>query len=103
MPSKENKLTCQLSSPQLKARKDTVIASLKKSIVEKKEIFNGFRYKFNGSDEALDLLNNFIKTERICCNFFTFNLSVSDSKSPVWLEISGPKGAKEFIQYELGF
>lgn len=103
MDSKVNQLSCQLTSPELKQRKATVIATLKKLVKERQEINNGFRYKLNGSDEVLDLLNDFIKTERLCCNFFNFSLSVSDNESPVWLELSGPEGAKEFITTEIEF
>ena len=103
MDNKVNQLSCQLTSPELRQRKATVIATLKKLVEERQEIYNGFRYKFNGSDEVLDLLNDFIKTERLCCDFFTFNLSVSNNESPVWLELSGPEGAKEFIENEIEF
>jgi hypothetical protein len=49
----------------------------------------------------IDELVEFIKTERACCDFFIFNLSIS-SKSEAWLEITGPRGAKDFIKTELG-
>lgn len=101
MDSKVSQLSCQLTSPELKQRKATVLATLKNLVQERQEIHNGFRYKFNGSDEVLDLLNDFIKTERLCCNFFNFNLSVSDNGSPVWLELSATEGAKEFITNEV--
>ena len=39
--------------------------------------------------------------KRACCDFFEFNLSVSDDKGEVWLEITGPKGTKEFITSEI--
>lgn len=67
----------------------------------KKELKNGFAYKFNGSDVMIDQLAAFVKTERACCDFFIFNLSISGDKSEAWLEITGPKGAKEFIKTEL--
>jgi hypothetical protein len=103
MDNKENQLSCKLTSPELRERKATVISTLNKLVVEKQEISNGFRYRFSGSDHVLDLLNDFIKTERLCCDFFTFSLTMSDHESPVWLELSGPDRAKEFITNELEF
>ena len=100
--SKKGKLTCKFTSPELRQRKETVIASLKKQVLQKKELQNGFAYKFNGSDTMVDELATFIKTERMCCDFFIFNLSFSGDKSEAWLEITGPKGAKDFIKTELG-
>ena len=98
---KRTTLSCKLTTPELRERKATVIASLKKQVIEKKELKNGYAYKFTGSDSTVDELANFIKTERQCCDFFTFNISVSGDKSEAWLQITGPKGTKDFIKDEL--
>ena len=92
---------CSLTTPELQQRKATVLASLKKQVVERKELDNGFAFKFAGTDEVLDELLEFIKTERVCCNFFVFNLSISGDKSEVWLEMTGVEGAKDVITTEL--
>ncbi len=99
--NKKQELTCKLTTPELRERKATVIASLKKQLLEKKELKNGFAYKFSGSDTMVDELATFVKTERACCDFFIFNLSINGDKSEAWLEITGPKGAKDFIKTEL--
>jgi hypothetical protein len=99
--NKKGVLTCKLTTPELLKRKETVIASLKRQILQKKELKNGFAYKFIGSDKMVDELAEFVKTERACCDFFVFNLSISGDKSEAWLEITGAKGAKEFIKTEL--
>lgn len=96
-------LSCQLTSVELQKRKTTVLANLKEKMLSKEEIENGYVFKFSGSDELLDELIEFVKTERTCCNFFKFNLSISGDKSETWLELTGPKGAKQFIVTELGF
>ena len=70
-------------------------------MLTKKELKNGYSYKFTGTDKMVDELAEFVKTERICCDFFIFNLSISGDKSEAWLEITGPKGAKDFIKSEL--
>jgi len=101
--SKSGTLVCKLTTPELQKRRETVIASLNKKLIEKKELRSGFAYKFPGNDEMIDELTSFIKSERECCDFFTFNLSVSGDKSEAWLELSGPEGVKEVITTELGF
>src|ERR1700712_647241 len=98
---KQTTLKCKLTTPELRERKNTVIASLKKQVQEKRELANGYAYKFSGADVTVDELANFIKTERECCDFFTFNLSVKGDKTAAWLNITGPKGSKEFIKTEL--
>jgi len=101
--SKSKELSCKLTSPELRERKATVIASLKQQVVDKKELPNGYAFKFAGNDEVLDELVEFIKTERECCDFFTFAISVSGDKTEAWLELTGEKGVKEFITSELEF
>jgi hypothetical protein len=100
--NKSNELACKLTTPELQERKETVLKSLKTKVVEKKELENGYTFKFPGTDEILDELTEFIKTERECCDFFVFTFSISGDKSEAWLELTGPEGAKDFIQTELG-
>ncbi len=79
----------------------TVLASLKKQMLDRKELSNGYAFRFEGNDKMLDELMEFIKTERTCCDFFVFNLSISGDKSEIWMEMTGVKGAKDFITQEL--
>jgi citrate lyase synthetase len=94
-------VTCKLTTPELQERKKTVIAEVKKLVVKRDETTNGVRYLFNDSDSTIDLLTNFIKTERLCCSFFEFNLVVDQGF--VTLELTGPEGTKDFIESEIGF
>ncbi|WP_447952058.1 hypothetical protein [Chryseobacterium koreense] len=95
-------MSCKLTTPELQKRKETVIASLKQQIIEKKELQDGYAFKFAGKDSVLDELTEFVKTERTCCDFFTFRISVSGDKSEAWLELTGGNRAKDFIISELG-
>jgi hypothetical protein len=92
-------ITCKLTTPELQKRKATVIAELKALVLVRKELLNGFSYEFGATDEILDKLNLFIKTERMCCDFFTFHLIVEDDKT--FLNITGPEGVKEFLKEEV--
>ena len=67
----------------------------------KKELKSGFAYMFVGTDDRVDELASFIKTEQEYRDFFTFNLSISGDKGETWLEITGLKETKEFIKTEL--
>ena len=98
-----NSVSCKLTTPELQQRKKTVIGELKNLVLERRETANGVLYKFEGSDQNIDLLTGFIKTERLCCSFFTFNLTVGNEESFVWLELSGPEGSREFIEQKIGF
>ena len=99
--SPQKLLTCKLTSPEMQQRKATVFASLKKKIIFKKELPNGLSYQFKGTDANIDELASFIKTERLCCDFFDFSLTVKVNGTSALLTITGPKGAKDFIKTEL--
>lgn len=93
-------VACRLTSEELQHRKATVIAALKSAMLERTELENGYLYRFKGDDAHLDQLNEFIKTERACCGFFTFKLTVEDESA--LLELTGPAGAKDFVNSEIG-
>lgn len=95
-------LSCTLTTEELRMRKETVLASLKEQVVERKELENGYAYTFPGTDEMVDELTEFIKTERSCCAFFSFGLTITGDRSTARLELTGPEGAKEMIRTELG-
>ena len=96
----ETKLSCKLTNPVLQHRKTTAIKLLKDNITKKTELENGYGYEFIGTDETLDMLIEFIKSERQCCDFFNFNIAVNNNYSII-LSITGNKGVKEFIASEL--
>lgn len=95
-------LACKLAPPELQQRKATVLKHLQEQVLMKRELENGYAFQFLGTDEVLEQLIEFIKTERACCEFFVFGLSISGDKSEIWLELTGPEGAKAFIAAALG-
>ncbi len=97
----ERTIACKLTTPEMQQRKATVIASLKKQVIEKKELENGYSFRLKGTDSIVDELADLVKTERLCCDFFDFSIKVAGDGSAAWLSITGPKGAKDFINAEL--
>ncbi len=94
-------IVCKLTTPAMQNRKETILASIKKQVIQKSELPNGYAYQFKGTDAIIDELLVFIKTERLCCDFFDFNLSIAGDGLSAWLSITGPKEAKAFITDEL--
>jgi hypothetical protein len=98
----EKLVSCKLTTPELQNRKTEVLALLKSNVLQRSERIDGYEYRFAGSDQMIDNIVGFIKTERRCCDFFTFNVSIEDESSEVVLTITGPAGAKAFIEEEMG-
>lgn len=100
MDFKSTSLTCKLTTPELQKRRETVIRNIKELALRQQEMREGLRLTFAASDEVVDTVLVFIKTERLCCDFLDFQLSVH--KSEAVLEITGPSGTGEFLKHELG-
>jgi hypothetical protein len=101
MKSEEKTLSCKLTTPELQKRRATVIRELKDLVTKRSEITDGLKFSFPGNDDVLDKLLQFIKSERLCCDFLSFRLSVQDATAA--LEITGPEGTREFLEHEVGF
>lgn len=84
----------------MRQRESHVIAGLRTLVKSRQELATGFSYEFGGTDENLDKLMDFIKTERRCCDFFTFELIVEEDRAS--LKITGPEGAKAFLEESVG-
>jgi hypothetical protein len=63
-----------------------------------RELTDGHAYKFE-EDQNLDKLREFIKTERMYCDFFTFQIAIDENVGR--LTISGPEAAKAFLNEEV--
>ncbi len=48
------------------------------------------------------LLGEFIQLERQCCPFLRFQLTVEPGGGPIWLELTGPPGTREFLAHGVG-
>jgi hypothetical protein len=91
---------CQLTTPELKRRKATIIQELKNKFTHKTELEFGYRFTFKVSDDVLDSIFEFVKSERLCCPFFSFQILINPDR--VILDVTGETGAKEFMATELG-
>ena len=97
----KTQLTCKLTSPELQKRRSTVIAELKTLIQSREILTDGLAFTFPSDDDVLDKLIAFIKSERLCCEFFSYRLIIDAGHAT--LEITGPEGTIEFLEHEVGF
>ena len=93
----EPSIACRLTEPALQERRNRVLQKVWQSILEVRELEDGFAYRFPTDDAWLDSLNEFIRFERRCCPFLSFRMLVEPDDGPVWLELRGPAGTKEFL------
>jgi hypothetical protein len=96
-----DEVTCTLSGPDRQDRQG-VLDRLGDGMVERKELDDGFAFGFPAENEWLTAITEVVALERKCCSFFTFRIVVEAGSGPIWLELSGPEGTKEFLSSQLG-
>lgn len=99
--SQKKVLACKLTSTELQRRKEEIIAALKEKIVEKVELKDGYKYRFENTKLMKLQISSFIKSEKQCCDFFEFEFT--EAGSNLWLQMTGPEGVKDFMKEELDF
>lgn len=90
-------VACSLTGPEFQERRSRVLRKVGESVLEVKELGDGYAYRFAGDEIWITELANLIKFERQCCPFLQFNIRIEPAAGPIWLELSGPEGTKDFL------
>jgi hypothetical protein len=94
-------VACSLTEPELAERRAGVLADVGRSARDTRWLPDGVRLRFAPAPETLAMLATFVDLERRCCAFLRFQLTVEPDGGPVWLELTGPPGTRDFLQAEL--
>ncbi len=94
---KESPVDCTLSDNEFQERRSGLLAKVRDQVQEVKSLDSGYALRFESTNEIIDELTRLIQLERNCCQFLEFNLRVLPEQGPIWLELSGPEGTKEFL------
>ena len=91
-------IACELSTPELAARRRTVLAHLMTEVQERRITNLGLHLRFPPTKGIIATLGAFIEDERLCCRFLDFRLDVARGGGHVWLRLSGPRGTRQFLK-----
>jgi hypothetical protein len=91
-------IACSLTGSELRERRETVLASIRARVQEVREIEAGIALRFDPGGDVLTALAELIELERQCCPFLQFDLRVLPANGPLWLELTGPDGTREFLR-----
>jgi hypothetical protein len=95
-------VACSLSTPELRERREGLLAEVRSGALETKRVRGGLALRFPGAARWVETLARLVALERECCRFLRFRLTAEPGGGPVWLEITGPRGTAEFLSVELG-
>jgi len=97
MESSNLPVACSLTGPEFQERRSRVLLRVSESVLEVKELGDGYAYRFPGDEIWITELADLIKFERQCCPFLQFKIRIEPGTGPIWLELSGPEGTKDFL------
>jgi hypothetical protein len=86
-----------LDPAALKARREGLLSDLLRRAEERQELAAGHRLRFAATEDTLTAIVRTVEAERQCCRFLRFQLTVEPDGGPIWLELTGPAGTREFI------
>ena len=91
-------IVCTLTPDEIEDKRTTLLPDLVAQAVERIPLPDGFRWRFESSDAVLSAAAVTINTERQCCRFLRFVLTVEPDGGALWLDITGAQGTVAFLE-----
>jgi hypothetical protein len=63
-----------------------------------RELPTGYEFEFSPDPAAVQMLEEWIAGERLCCPFFDIALRFEHDGGAVWLRLTGREGVRQFIR-----
>ena len=83
-------VVCTLSPEALAARREGLLADLVRRAQTLEELACGHRLTFAATDKVLAMILKTVTSERHCCQFLRFQITVEPRGGPIALELTGP-------------
>lgn len=88
-------VVCTLTPATIATRKAALLPSLVGRADGREETATGMRLRLPA--DALSAILQTIDAERQCCRFLRFDITVEPDGGPIWVELAGPPGTREFL------
>ena len=90
-------IACTLTAEALRARREGVLTDLARRAERRHDLADGLRLEFAPSADTIALIAQAVEAERHCCRFLRFGITVEPDGGPVFLELTGPAGTRDFL------
>jgi hypothetical protein len=90
-------VACTLGPTALAARRQGLLSELLRRAETHEELPDGHRLSFVPAEDTLALILKTVEAERQCCRFLRFQITVEADGGPVSVELTGPRGTREFV------
>lgn len=90
-------IVCTLSPDALRTRREGLLSVLVRQAESREELSDGLRLRFPPTADVLSTIVRTVEAERHCCRFLRFAVTIEPDGGPIFLELSGPPGSREFL------
>lgn len=99
--SRDSPFACNLNAFTAQERKrhfEELSPALLARMTGKRELANGYAFQFRNDAKTFAMLSEWVEQERRCCPFFDIVLKVDREGGPLWMELTGRPGTKQFVE-----
>jgi hypothetical protein len=90
-------VACTLTPEAARIRRAALLPGLLARAVERVERADGYRIRFAADGDILPAIAQTVDAERQCCRFLRFQVTVEPDGGPIWLDLIGPPGTRDFL------
>ena len=90
-------IACTLIPSERRGRANELLPGLLSRAESYERLDEGLRLRFAASSETLQAITRVLDTERQCCQFFRFQLTIEPGLGPMVLDVQGPAGTADFL------
>ena len=90
-------IICTLQSNELRERREGLLTELGRRVRGREDRDAGVRLEFAPGGDTLALIASVVEAERQCCRFLRFGIHVEPDDGPIYLDLTGPPGTREFL------
>lgn len=98
----DSPIICTLLPDELRTRREGLLAELTRRVQGREDLPDGYRLRFAPESDTLALIADVVEAERKCCRFLRIAIHVEPDHGPVYLDLSGPPGTREFLDAIFG-
>ena len=91
-------IACTLTDPAQRRAREAEVGNLFQTCQAVAELPDGYTLRFAGDTATFTQLCAFLREERQCCPFFTFELLIAPDLGPLSLSLRGSPAVKAFIR-----
>ena len=90
-------IACTLTPEALRTRREGLLMDLVRRAERREDLPDGLRLEFAPSAETIALIARVVEAERHCCRFLRFGMTVEPDGGPLFLDLTGPAGTRDFV------